>query len=276
MEFQHILFPVDFSKPCEQIVPWVVQMSKRLRSRLSLLHVWDSPYVWSGEIDPRLLEGFNNSEESKTQRQGALEKFRRVHLPFAGAEIVLRKGEPAEQITDYARTTDVDLIMMPTHGYGRFRAAFLGSVTAKVVHDTLCAVWTSAHIEKLYSPPYACALIMCAVDDTEESIKTIRHAGVLAQNLECSLTVVHAMVPGKQQSESQLSARLEHCEALAQVSVPISIERGDIATVVQETARRYGADLLVVGRGHASDLLGSWRSHLFPIIRNSPCPVLAI
>ena len=110
--------------------------------------------------------------------------------------------------------------MMPTHGYGRFRAALLGSVTAKVIHDTLCPVWTSAHIEKLHSPPYPCRLIMCAVDDGEESIKTIRRAGRLAEDLECSLVIVHATPPGEEKSESQLSSRLQSCEALAQVSVP--------------------------------------------------------
>jgi nucleotide-binding universal stress UspA family protein len=274
MEFQHILFPVDFSKPCERVVPWVVQMSKRLRSRLTLLHVWESPYSRSGEIDSHLLEGVTHFEQLDTQQHAALQKFRQMHFASAGAEIVLRKGQAGEEITEYARTTDVDLIMMPTHGYGRFRAALLGSVTAKVIHDTFCAVWTSAHIEMLYSPPYPCRLIMCAVDDSEESIKTIRHAGVLAQDLECSLLVVHATPPGKEESGSQLTARLEHCEALAQVSVPVCIERGEIATVVPEMARRYGADLLVVGRGHAPDLLGPWRSHVYPIIRTSPCPVL--
>jgi Universal stress protein family len=52
MEFQHILLPVDLSKPCEQIVLWVVEMVKRMRARLTLLNVWQSPYSRSGEIDP--------------------------------------------------------------------------------------------------------------------------------------------------------------------------------------------------------------------------------
>jgi len=74
--------------------------------------------------------------------------------------LVLKEGDPAQQIVEYARTTDVDLIMMPTHGYGRFRAALLGSVTAKVIHDSLCALWTSAHIQPPYSPPHRCRLIL--------------------------------------------------------------------------------------------------------------------
>lgn len=279
MEFQHILFPVDFSKPCEQIVPWVVEMVKRLGARLTLLNVWEPPYAWSGEIDPSLLEGLRNYKDLESRHRTALAEFRGAHLPSAMPETIIRRGDPAEQIAEYARTADVDLVMMPTHGYGRFRAALLGSVTAKVIHDTRCAVWTSAHIEKLHTPPYPCRLIMCAVDDLDESmesVKTIRHGGLLANDLECSLIIVHAMPPGNAKSESQLSSRLQSCEALADVSVPICIEKGEIATVVPETARRYGADLVVIGRGHAPDLAGSWRSHVYPIIRNSPCPVLTI
>jgi nucleotide-binding universal stress UspA family protein len=277
MEFQHILFPVDFSKPCEQVVPWVLEMVKRERARLTVLNVSEPPYVWSGEIDPRLLEGLGNFEEIEGRHRAALEEFRRAHLASVMTETVLRKGDPAEEIVGYAVKADVDLIMMPTHGYGRFRAALLGSVTSKVIHDTLLAVWTGAHMERVHNPP--CRLIMCAVDDMDESmesIKTIRHAGLLAKDLECSLSIVHAMPPGKEQSESQLSSRLQSCEALAQVSVPICIEKGEIATVVPEAASRHGADLLVIGRGHTQDALGSWRSRVYPIIRNSLCPVLIL
>jgi nucleotide-binding universal stress UspA family protein len=276
MEFEHILFPVDFSRACEQVVPWVVQMSERLGSRLTLLHVWELPCSWSGEFDARLLDNVVNFEALESQRQAGLEDFRRAHLPSAGAEIILKKGDAAKQIVAYAQATGVDLIMMPTHGYGRFRAALLGSVTGKVIHDTLRAVWTSAHIEKLHSPPCPPRQIVCAVDGTDESLRIIQHAQLLAEDLECSWMVVHAIPPGKAQSESQLFSRLQSSEALAETSVPICVEKGEIATVVPEMARRYGADLLVMGRGHASDLLGSWRSHMYPIIRTSPCPVVTL
>lgn len=276
MEFQHILFPIDFSEPCEQIIPWVLQMLKSVEARLSLLHAWQAPCAWSNGVDPMLLESLIDFKGLQSQHQSALEKFRRVHLPSENVKVVLRNGDPATQRAEYARDAGVDLIMMPTHGYGRFRAALLGSVTAKVIHDTLCPVWASAHLAKLHKPPYPYRLIMCAVDDTEENTNTIRHAGLLAEDLECSLIIVHVSLPDNKQSECKLSARLQSCEALAGVSAPIYVERGEIATVVSETARRYGADLVVVGRGHAPEILGSWRSHIYPIIRNSPCPILTI
>ncbi len=40
---------------------------------------------------------------------------------------------------------------MPTHGYGPFRRFILGSVTAKVLHDADCPVWTGVHLEE--APP---------------------------------------------------------------------------------------------------------------------------
>jgi nucleotide-binding universal stress UspA family protein len=247
-----------------------------LGAHLTVLNVWETPYSWSGEIDPLLLEGIGSFNERESTQRMALEEFRRAHLPSIGADAVVRKGDPAAQIAEYARTANVDLIMMPTHGYGRFRAALLGSVTSKVIHDSLCAVWTSAHLENLHSPPYPCRLIMCAVDDSEESVKTIRHAGLLTEDLKCSLIIVHAIPPDKKQSEPELSSRLQSCETSAQVSVPICVAKGEIATVIAETAKSYGADLLVIGRGHAREVLGSWRSHVYSIIRNSPCPVLTI
>jgi nucleotide-binding universal stress UspA family protein len=276
MKFRHILFPVDFSPPCEQAVPWVLQMSEYLGSRLTLLHVLEMPYPWFADSDPRLLEDLTDHDESASRQQTSMAQFRRAHLPSAVTEIILRKGDPAEQIVEYARSTDVDLIMMPTHGYGRFRAALLGSVTAKVIHDVPCAVWTSAHIEKLHSPPYPARQIVCAVDDTEESVRIIRDAGLLAEELECSWIVIHAVPHGKRQSESQLCSRLQSCEAFEEARVPICVENGEIATVVPEIARRYGADLLITGRGHAADFLASFRSHVYPIVRTSPCPVLTM
>ncbi len=54
-------------------------------------------------------------------------------------------GDPASLIIDYTNDNGIDLICLPTHGYGTFRRALLGSVTAKVLHDAGIPVWTSAH-----------------------------------------------------------------------------------------------------------------------------------
>jgi nucleotide-binding universal stress UspA family protein len=50
-------------------------------------------------------------------------------------ECVVLQGDPARQFVDFAHSSNTDLIVMPTHGYGQFRQFILGSITAKVLHD---------------------------------------------------------------------------------------------------------------------------------------------
>jgi len=60
---------------------------------------------------------------------------------------VVLEGDPAECIVQVAQQNAADLILMPTHAYGRFRRFLLESVTAKVLHDAECPVWTGVHSE---------------------------------------------------------------------------------------------------------------------------------
>jgi hypothetical protein len=78
---------------------------------------------------------------------------------------LLLEGDVARQIADLARDEQMDLIVMPTHGYGGFRRFLLGSVTAKLLHDADCPVLTGVHLQE--APPLEPVFfrnILCAVD----------------------------------------------------------------------------------------------------------------
>ena len=105
------------------------------------------------------------------------------------------EGDAARSIDDYARENGRDLIMMPTHGYGLFRTLLLGSVTAKVLHDSPCPVWTGVHVEDAPAVSPEFATVMCGVDRTEDSVATMRFACRLAQDNNARLFLVHA-IPG--------------------------------------------------------------------------------
>jgi nucleotide-binding universal stress UspA family protein len=274
MTFRHILFPTDFSPQCDHIVPSVIEMVRRFRSRLSLLNVLERPASWPA-MDGSVVEGLPDLKQFETQHQQELESFRNAKFPSTAATVVPKTGDPARAIGEYAKANGVDLIMMPTHGYGRFRAALLGSVTAKVIHDTHCPVWTSVHSEMLHNPPYPCRLILCAVADLEKSVETIRSAGSLAHKMESSLMLVHA-VSQEETSPAEIRSKLQELESSAGVSVPIHIASGEIEAVVTHTAKDHHADLIVIGRGHSPEKFGTLRSHVYSIIRESSCPVLTI
>jgi len=117
---------------------------------------------------------------------------------FAGLKVQRQivRGDPALEVVRCARNEKTDLIMMPTHGRGPFRRFVLGSVTAKVLHDTPCPVWTSAHLDvDRPSAPLNLANVLCAVDLDDTGGHTLRYAANFAPRIGAKLTIVHA-VPG--------------------------------------------------------------------------------
>ena len=105
-------------------------------------------------------------------------------------------------ITSFSHKNQVDLIVMPTHGYGKFRILLLGSVAAKVLHDAHCAVWTAAHTEDpLQATHIDCRSMICAVDLDHEYVGLIRFAADLAKEYAADLRLVHAVTATEGSSE---------------------------------------------------------------------------
>ena len=133
--FSKILFPVDFSDRCEEAAHAVRAMAVQFQSEVTALHVVE-------------VASANSEYESLIARAG--EKMDQlVTQELRGCVVVpyFERGDPAQIILSYARNGHFDLVMMPTHGYGPFRRFLLGSVTAKILQDAACPVWTSAHLE---------------------------------------------------------------------------------------------------------------------------------
>src|SRR6185437_623973 len=102
---------------------------------------------------------------------------------------------PAVYTAQRAKEWESDLIMMPTRGHGPFRAALLGSVTAKVLHDAHCAVWTDAHCENTRLNHTDWRKIVCAIDTQPEAGRLIRYAADLAKKRNAKVYLAHAVPP---------------------------------------------------------------------------------
>lgn len=82
----------------------------------------------------------------RQQAQGRLTAFAKDRFPGLSCNAPMEDGDPATVIRAVAQRDRIDLIMMPTTGLGKFRRLLLGSVAAKVLHDSACAVFTSVHV----------------------------------------------------------------------------------------------------------------------------------
>jgi nucleotide-binding universal stress UspA family protein len=269
----HILFPMDFSERCCHVVPFVKTMARRFSAKVTLLSVVQ-PYYYASIGDPSAAVAIDLDEllqDLQTRLDSSLTQ------EFAGLHVdrVAQLGDPARVITEFAHANGVDLIMMQTHGYGPFRNLLLGSVTAKVLHDAECAVWTSAHVsEKPSAAQAACHDILCALDGTGENASLLKWAGEFSREAGATLRLVH-VAQGMELPE-QARQELERLQESVGLHEPICVATGDIAETIRDEVRRHDANLVVIGRGALNEKLGRLRSHTYGIIRQSPCPVLSV
>lgn len=188
----HILFPVDFSERSRAVRPHVRFMAEHFHAKVTLLHVIQTPVGWYGGMEEAFPVMFDVPAMVADGQRQLREFF--GSPPGLTVETVVEHGGPAVRITEYAEQHGAGLIMMPTHGYGKFRSLLLGSVTAKVLHDAKCAVWTAAHAETPDLTAYIeCRTILCASGLERENAGVISFADYMARSFRAQLRLAHAV-----------------------------------------------------------------------------------
>jgi nucleotide-binding universal stress UspA family protein len=285
--FQKILFPVDLSDACTATAPFVEAMARKINAEVTLLHVLEMPSWpipdWYGGTLPVIDTGALWRAETEAAQSYLTDKFQGLKVNRVKVE-----GDAAQAINNYAHEHGTDLIMMPTHGCGLFRTLLLGSVTAKVLHDTFCPIWTGVHVEDAPAVSPELTTIMCAVDRTEDSIATMRFACRLAHDNNARLFLIHA-IPGaevapekyfdvdlRQYLEQDARKVIGQLQENAGVAAPLCMGAGEVSHVVRDSALGHSANLVVIGRGRATRTLGRLRSNVYSIIRDAPCPVISV
>jgi nucleotide-binding universal stress UspA family protein len=291
-----LLVPVDFSERALAALEHAAALAKALRASTLLLHV--VPSLSELELQAMDLRLIGGSAEIERKRFQAVTKQMKELAGKARLEADIRvcEGDPARAILQMAEEECVDMIVIPTHGHGPFRRFLLGSVTAKVLHDADCPVFTGAHVPEIEpGSPAPYQKIVCAVDLGEQSEGVLRAAADFAAAFHAELTVFHALPlfefvgldqelmfpPAAESLRESLAASLKNAEkkladliqkvgCKAETRVENALVTHAARAIVDETK----ADLLVIGR--AAKGLGRLRSNAYALIRESPCPVLSV
>ena len=284
-----ILMPVDFSGRCHGAARYAEALGSRLGSEITLLHVLPPPhYEFSAlEAGGSVLSELYAARSRQAQKD--LDCHLAAELSGLSVKRVLLEGDPARKIVEHAHSEHVDLILMPTHGYGPFRRFILGSVAAKVLHDADCPVMTGVHLE---SAPTVKSIeflnVLVAVDLGLQSARTLEWAAWLSSSVGACLSLIHATpsLEGRAGEyfdpdwRAHLAAKAKsEIDGIAMqtgASPAVLIESGDAPGVVCSAAQRLPADLLVIGRGSAAGMFGRLRTNAYSIIRQSPCPVVSV
>ncbi len=136
MVFRNILAPIDFSEPSTRALACARVLANKYKAALFLLHVVrDTRDVWGTDAD-RFRSLADEIERAARDRLDGL------LVAESGERMITRIGQPHDEILGYAKTHDIDLIVMGTHGYGRIEHLVLGSVAERVVRAAPCPVMT--------------------------------------------------------------------------------------------------------------------------------------
>lgn len=281
-----ILVPVDFSDRCLGMMPYVRAIAERYKAEVILLHVANPAYTIppTAFSEPALVPV---PPWVLAEKRKELEKFGAPELAELPVRRLVYEGDPETQIAAFTKEEDVQLIVMPTHGYGVLRRYLIGSIAAKILNDVSCPVLTGVHL-KTEAPLINVKLshIVCAINLGPQSADTLAWASRISKDFQARLSIIHVIPPINPGLYVSFGSGLKReCEDLARKdveklqrevdasSVSICIQEGDAAHQVCSFADAMGADLLVIGRGTHDRRL---RTNAYAIIRQAPCPVLSV
>ena len=289
-QIKKILFPVDFSESCLGAARYAEAFAGRFQAEITLLHVVDiSAYRVPGSSTGWGFSAIEISREGVNWARQEMCRFLPEEFKYFDVKRQVMEGDAGLQIVAAARQSGADLIMMPTHGLSVFRRYILGSITAKVLHDAECAVWTGAHLEG--APPLeaiAFPKVMCAIDMGSQSENALRWASGFAKEHSAELIVVHVVTaveagPAKYLDQrfvlevsAQMRTELESLLETMGIVARIIVVGGDPAKTVSEIAQCENVNQLVIARGAVAETFGRLRTHAYSIIRSAPCPVVSV
>lgn len=216
------------------------------------------------------------------------EDLARAHSCVEGKDyhLFMLEGAVAEALLDFARSKQIDLIVVATHGRSGLGKVLIGSVAEKVFRQSHVPVLTIGPHVRCTAYSHAPQNILAPADFTLASERAVRYAAALARKHKATLTLLHVLSPAAVKDASDRAAFEQKIytkltELLRQeangVQCSVLVEIGRVETTILETADKIKADLLVMGVRPWTGLLDRlmW-PHAYEVVRESPCPVVTV
>jgi nucleotide-binding universal stress UspA family protein len=299
MKTEQILCPTDYSDFSERALAQALRLARWFDASVTVVHVV-APTPWLGSPDSGVIT--IPADLLRVQRQEEAETLERFVAPYRdeGVAIYTRlvDGDPSRAIQAAVLELSADLMVIGTHGRGGFEHLLLGSVTEKVLRRATCPVLTVGRAGAAAPAGPLFRRILCALDLTEGSERTLEVALSLAEETMSRVTLLHVLegVPGWagppryralpqvvrvrrelfEAAENRLRSSVSE-EDRAFCSVTERVEEGVPWREVLRVADACDAEVIVMGahsRGALDQaLFGSTANH---VVREARCPVLVV
>jgi nucleotide-binding universal stress UspA family protein len=288
ISLKNLLFLTDFSEPSEAALPFGLAIAHSYGSTVHALHVLlPSPYTY---MTPEMASILLDDQEDRAKAE-----MQRVEAELTGLPretIIERGGAIWSVLSQVLKERGIDLIVLGTHGRTGAQKLLLGSSAEEVFRRARVPVLTigpGAKNGTHNGGRFRCVLF--ATDFNAVSRIAAPYAISLAQENQARLVLLHVLrTPkprkGTRPEELSVAEAMHRLERLVPEDAELwcrpepMVEHGEPGRQILDTAKRCGADLIVLGvRG--MDTLTSVATRMeraiaYNVAAHASCPVLTV
>lgn len=243
-----LLVPVDFSEASDNATRYAVQLSKFMRARIVLFHVFYIPVVAADAA--MVVPDVGEMREYTMQR---LQKLRETILSdeknyLSDIECVCVPGLVAEEIEHFTEKHKVDLVVMGMQGVGFLTEKLIGSVTTAVLRTCSCPVMVIDR-EVIFSPPEK---IVLACDSGHVPKSLLWPLKDIIRAFDAHLNILHVIDESldKEEAEADRDAAVQGLDpecSLRQIDHSWHFVRGeDVVDSINDYVSEMGMDMIVM------------------------------
>ena len=182
-----ILVPTDFSDNADNALYFAIELAKKQKSKLLLVHAFQLPIV----VAAVPYDIINNEKlEIKKEAENNLKSLG-IKIKHSGDlqyDYFIEEGDTVDVILKYAKEKNAELIIMGTKGASGLKAVLFGSVTESVIEKTELPVLAIPNKTKFSNP---IKTITFATNYNLNEIESIKKLIEIAIVLESKIKILH-------------------------------------------------------------------------------------
>lgn len=282
---RNILYLTDFSDYSKAALPFAISMAKVHGATVHALHV----------LTPVIPESCTEAIEADEKL--AASEMRQVESQLSAIAHDIRIAEGMKvwpAIEDAIRNDGIDLLVLGTHGRTGAEKLLLGSVAEEIFrHSPVPVLTVGPAVRMKPSREWQLQRILFPTDFTRESTAAVPYVVSLARENEAYLVLLHVIrrrVPGGDNEAARSDITVAEAFHSLDIMIPrdmglmaqpeTRIQFGQPASTIVEAAKRFGADLIVLGVRSAANHLGAAthleRATAHKVVAHASCPVLTV
>jgi len=212
---KHILVPLDGSQVAECVLPHTVALARAFEARITLLRVLEYQYPSdrTRSVDP--LDWHIRKAEARAYLNDVTARLQEIDLR---TENMLLEGPAAERIIEFARSQDVSLILLGSHG----RSGLSGWNISSVVQKIILRAYTPTMIVRAYQnvPSDLVGLryrsVLVPLDGSQRAECILPLATTLTRSYESRLLFAHVVARPAMPHHAPLAT--EEAQLLSQIT----------------------------------------------------------